>query len=346
MVEDADRVDEVEAATLGRIAERQPQQVALHDVHVVERREVRARGLDGAAQVEGDDLAGAEPGGEVRVPAGAAAGVEHALAREERAVDRDRASRGTAPRTRGGTRRSAATASRTPTRCRAAARRGRAGRAAGCRRGSASVDRSRRRRARPVSISSASVGLESKRVARERADEIIDEAPASCGPRQAAATGLALGCRARASAPPPSAGARAGTRRASTAACGGRGGRRGAPTRAAGPRATSKMPCAVRRAGESSSCSALAQLALEPGGDRDAEALLRRGSRSPPADVRAIARLSRCFVSKRRSLRRAGTRPRNSTSSTSRNGARTSSEHAMLARSTFTRMSSCRYVFA
>ena len=118
--------------------------------------------------------------------------------------------------------------------------------------------------------------------------------------------------------------------------------RRGARTRAARPRAGSKMPWRLSRAGDSSSCRALAQLALEPRRDRDPEALLRRGRRCPAADVRAIARLSRCFVSKRRSLRRGGTRPRNSTSSTSRNGARTSSEHAMLARSTFTRMSSCR----
>ena len=66
----------------------------------------------------------------------------------------------------------------------------------------------------------------------------------------------------------------------------------------------------------------------------------------PGGSVRAIARLRRCLVSKRRSLRLTGTRLRNSTSSTSRNGARTSSPHAMLARSTFTRMSSCRYVVA
>ena len=87
MVEDADRVDEVEASTLGRIAEREPQEVALHDMDVAERRKVRPRGLDGAAQVHGDDLPGTEAGGEVRVPSGAAAGVQDALAREEGAVD-------------------------------------------------------------------------------------------------------------------------------------------------------------------------------------------------------------------------------------------------------------------
>ena len=88
MVEDANRVDEVEASTLGRIAEREPQEVALHDMHVAERRKVRPCGLDGAAQVHGDDLPGAEAGGEVRVPSGAAADVQNAFAREEGAVDR------------------------------------------------------------------------------------------------------------------------------------------------------------------------------------------------------------------------------------------------------------------
>ena len=69
------------------VADGQPQQVALQDVDVVEFAEVRARRFDGAAEIERDDLTRAELGGEVRVAAGAAAGVEHALPSEERAVD-------------------------------------------------------------------------------------------------------------------------------------------------------------------------------------------------------------------------------------------------------------------
>ena len=78
VVEDAERIDEVEA--LGR--EREPVEVGLDHLHGVERRGVAPRDLDGRAEVDGHDL-GAEPGGLQGVAPAPAPAVEHALAPEE-----------------------------------------------------------------------------------------------------------------------------------------------------------------------------------------------------------------------------------------------------------------------
>ena len=90
----------------------------------------------------------------------------------------------------------------------------------------------------------------------------------------------------------------------------------------------------------------LAQAGLQPLGDRDAEALLLAARRCPAAAARRRRASAAPSPVRPRSFRCGGTRARNSTSVWSRNGARTSSEASMLARSVFTRMSSARYVLA
>ena len=272
VVEDADRVDEVEpAASLGR-SEREPEEVALHHVDVAERREVGPRGVDGGAQIERDDLLAhrtARRGGR-GVPCRSRRRGTRLPGRTP--VDGVRASRGTAPRTRGGTRRSAATASRTPTRSRAAARRGRAGRAAGCRPESPSDDRSRRTRASRTRPRPIVRRLEPERVARQRADEILDEARASLRPRHAGVDAeLDSGARPFLDpAPVPELEHEQRPQLLPVVAPAGE----MLATRAAAPRARRRAPGAQPRRRQLV-LQRLAQLRLEPGGDRDAEALLR-----------------------------------------------------------------------
>ena len=192
-------------------------------------------------------------------------------------VDRMRASPGTAPRTPGGTPRSAAIASRTPMRSRAAAPRGRAGRAAGCRRGSPSVAPQPSQTSSPDSTSSRARSDSSRSGSRESGQTRSRRGSLHAVPRQRRRWRRrrvrgACGALLR-----PSAGARAGTRRASTAASGGRGGPRGARRRS---RSTSGgVEDALRSQARRRELvvERLAQLALEPLGDRDPEALLRRG---------------------------------------------------------------------
>ena len=84
----------------------------------------------------------------------------------------------------------------------------------------------------------------------------------------------------------------------------------------------------------------LAQARLQPRGDGDAEALLlarRDAGRAAASRERALEQHLACRAAQLEVRRHAA---RNSTSVWSRNGARTSSEASMLARSVFTRMSS------
>ena len=345
VVEDADRVDEVEAAALGRVAEREPQEVALHDMHVVERargsparprrrrsgrRRRPRRHRSGAARYACRPVP--QPASRTRLPAKKSRSIGCEPVQElvlELGVQL-REVLPLPPERRRGVALLVDEVGRDEPR-------------------DAVADRPVRpqpsQTSCPVSTSSAVARprAEAGRARAGRRDRRRDSA--SCGPRQRCGA-AALGCR-RSSRPllHPAPVPELEDEAASRAASGGHGGRRGAPKRAVDLRGVEDALRRQARGGQLV-LQRLAQLALQPRRDRDAEALLRRDSRCRAADVRAIARLSRCFVSKRRSLRRAGTRPRNSTSSTSRNGARTSSEQAMLARSTFTRMSSCRYVFA
>ena len=78
MVEHPDRVHEVHGAgTHGRTRE-----IPLHDVDGVEPLRVARRRLHGLAEVDADDVARAELGGQPQVPALAAAAVQHAPALE------------------------------------------------------------------------------------------------------------------------------------------------------------------------------------------------------------------------------------------------------------------------
>jgi hypothetical protein len=88
MMEDADRVDEVESASRIGARKGRPQQIALDHVHVLEAPELDARRLDGLAQVERKDLVCSVGRRELRMAPGAAARVEHALAAEELRFDR------------------------------------------------------------------------------------------------------------------------------------------------------------------------------------------------------------------------------------------------------------------
>ena len=147
MMQDADRVDEIEAAapSAGRSGGRRRSPCTTWTLSSAAR--LRARRLDGSTQVECDDLPGAKTVGEVGVPPGPAAGIEDPLAVEEVPIDRIEPVEELGfelgvelgevlplPAERG---------------CglRAAAARGRAGRASGCRRESPSCVRTPRTRA-------------------------------------------------------------------------------------------------------------------------------------------------------------------------------------------------------
>src|SRR5262249_41813527 len=88
VVEDADRVDEVEAAALLGWAKRQSKEVALDDLHRLERAQNVSCGLDGAAEVEADDAPCPVLRCEEAVPPGPVAGVQHELVAERLRLER------------------------------------------------------------------------------------------------------------------------------------------------------------------------------------------------------------------------------------------------------------------
>src|SRR5712691_10040452 len=83
MVQDPDRVDEVEGSAVVRPRERRVVDVALDDVHVGHLSKVGVRGFDGIAQVHGHDLSRTVLPGVVGVPTVPATCVEHDLVAKE-----------------------------------------------------------------------------------------------------------------------------------------------------------------------------------------------------------------------------------------------------------------------
>src|SRR5438093_2998292 len=84
----ADRIDQIETATIGGPAEWRPKEVALNDVSVLERCENATGGCNRIAQIERDHRASPVLRGEVCVTPGATAGVENELVAEKVGLNR------------------------------------------------------------------------------------------------------------------------------------------------------------------------------------------------------------------------------------------------------------------
>src|SRR5439155_27391355 len=88
MVENSDRIDEVERSAFFAPREGRMVDVALDDVCVGQLADVGISSVDRIAKVHGDDLPGSVPARVVSVAAVPAAGVEHYLVSEEIGLDR------------------------------------------------------------------------------------------------------------------------------------------------------------------------------------------------------------------------------------------------------------------